>query len=807
MKIYRIAQSLLQTQWYAPASRTRRRRDHWKNATPAIKRERERLGILPPLRLKKTILDPDFPEFPVRTASRITLNKLRRLFDDAAQGMIDQPLLDDVYSEWLEHLATYAEERAGWLKDYTEADDRDFFNEIYDKIEQHHAELVRFHSAPPREKLQALNAAIQLVHGQETLLTHYRMKHNRRVEGCDDLDFLDWLSSKDRQIGDRQPRLSTANFSIRVSSRITLQKLRQLFDDAAQGMVDRPMLDDVCSEWANFVSRGIAEMRRDIAEDERGETSIDELEDVIVRAEKAVAELEANQSSPTPRKMEALNKAIQLWHREAAFLDHYLRDYSYQEVWKFLNWLSSKDRQIGDRQPPTPVETMRSNRVRNLNSTASIREASGRRVVYHCAPQDCRSNILAQGIDHTKGKCGTDYESVGTKPGNYFWNDRKQAIYSQGNSLEGSGRPFDVWEVDVTGLNLKPDPYWKGRSTRALFTTDAISPDRVRLLAPKTAQIYRIASDITLPKLRRLFDDAAQGMIDEALLDDVASEWHQYLVDLVNSLEKGHDPIYHQQDKDPELVRRLQKVIGSLERSYPKPQDKLLALNLAIQTFHHDLRIFSHYLFDRKVRPSEDERMWYLNWLSSPTRKIGDRQAQAQAEADLNFPIRVAQKQERIRQAAILQDGVIYEGRAHCNIIQEINNVSKYKHNPENQGFVTDSGRFVDRKEAAAIALGCGQIKKLWYWKDKLDSADLNYPDGPPKPPVKTAAKARWVSVPRGLNRNTFTKRKVKYLTPEIMEVNCFECGGTGICPIGPPEVPAGSKCIDCKGRGKVLVS
>ena len=320
MKIYRIAQALLQTQWYAAPTR-RRRRDHWKNATPAIKRERERLGILPPLRLKKTILDPDFPEFPVRTASRITLNKLRRLFDDAAQGMIDQPLLDDVYSEWLEHLATYAEERAGWLKDYTEADDRDFFNEIYDKIEQHHAELVRFHSAPPREKLQALNAAIQLVHGQETLLTHYRMKHNRRVEGCDDLDFLDWLSSKDRQIGDRQPRLSTANFSIRVSSRITLQKLRQLFDDAAQGMVDRPMLDDVCSEWANFVSRGIAEMRRDIAEDERSETSIDELEDVIVRAEKAVAELEANQSSPTPRKMEALNKAIQLWHREAAFGD------------------------------------------------------------------------------------------------------------------------------------------------------------------------------------------------------------------------------------------------------------------------------------------------------------------------------------------------------------------------------------------------------------------------------------------------------------------------------------------------------
>ena len=305
----------------------------------------------------------------------------------------------------------------------------------------------------------------------------------------------------------------------------------------------------------------------------------------------------------------------------------------------------------------------------------------------------------------------------------------------------------------------------------------------------------------------------------------------------------------------------------------------------------------------------------------------------------------IAQTKERIRQAAILQDGVVYEGRNHCEIIREINQVGKYKHNAKGQGFVTDTGRFVGRKEAAQIALGCGQIKKLWYWKDELDSADLNYPDGPPTNikqqakrklalsnfPVKTlpkgtllfhgtntagkftipdgpawftldhdsakgwvgwggvadnrkpgqervlicrlnhdielldtsnretwlklaeaatgnpesgggwvaealcgaangwrgrdevmlcepakhlvqqsivtAAKQPWVTVPRGFNRSRLVGRKGRYLTPEIMEVNCFECGGTGVCPIVPPHVPANSRCTDCKGTGKVLIS
>lgn len=41
------------------------------------------------------------------------------------------------------------------------------------------------------------------------------------------------------------------------------------------------------------------------------------------------------------------------------------------------------------------------------------------------------------------------------------------------------------------------------------------------------------------------------------------------------------------------------------------------------------------------------------------------------------------------------------------------------------QGFMTSFGRFVDRREAAIIALNCGQITKLNYSDTKLYSEDI----------------------------------------------------------------------------------
>lgn len=59
--------------------------------------------------------------------------------------------------------------------------------------------------------------------------------------------------------------------------------------------------------------------------------------------------------------------------------------------------------------------------------------------------------------------------------------------------------------------------------------------------------------------------------------------------------------------------------------------------------------------------------------------------------------------------AAILKDGVIYRARRHHLIIWE--HEPQFFNNCE-QGFVTDTGEFVDREEGAKIAFECGQIKE-----------------------------------------------------------------------------------------------
>lgn len=61
-----------------------------------------------------------------------------------------------------------------------------------------------------------------------------------------------------------------------------------------------------------------------------------------------------------------------------------------------------------------------------------------------------------------------------------------------------------------------------------------------------------------------------------------------------------------------------------------------------------------------------------------------------------------------IKSAAIKYKGKIYTGRRHCDI---------FKQEPKGvlcdaeQGFITDVGEFVDRREAGKIAFNCGQIE------------------------------------------------------------------------------------------------
>lgn len=76
----------------------------------------------------------------------------------------------------------------------------------------------------------------------------------------------------------------------------------------------------------------------------------------------------------------------------------------------------------------------------------------------------------------------------------------------------------------------------------------------------------------------------------------------------------------------------------------------------------------------------------------------------------------------KIKCAAIHRnDGVIIEGKNHAECILS-SPAGTCGSGKSIQGFVTDTGKFVDRKEAGKIAFEAGQIDKL---TDFLQSEDL----------------------------------------------------------------------------------
>ena len=91
----------------------------------------------------------------------------------------------------------------------------------------------------------------------------------------------------------------------------------------------------------------------------------------------------------------------------------------------------------------------------------------------------------------------------------------------------------------------------------------------------------------------------------------------------------------------------------------------------------------------------------------------------------------------KIKCAAIRSkaDGRIFEGRSHAVCFQAMVDAGVIKRQENEQGFVTDTGKFVDRYEAAEIAYKASQTKKLesplfsedltddWPWEKKDKAA------------------------------------------------------------------------------------
>jgi len=81
---------------------------------------------------------------------------------------------------------------------------------------------------------------------------------------------------------------------------------------------------------------------------------------------------------------------------------------------------------------------------------------------------------------------------------------------------------------------------------------------------------------------------------------------------------------------------------------------------------------------------------------------------------------------KRIKESAILYEGNVYTGKRHQNVIDKIMNSTGVRHIVgELHGFITECGEFVNREQAAIIALERGQIEKLKYHTTELFSEDL----------------------------------------------------------------------------------
>lgn len=78
-----------------------------------------------------------------------------------------------------------------------------------------------------------------------------------------------------------------------------------------------------------------------------------------------------------------------------------------------------------------------------------------------------------------------------------------------------------------------------------------------------------------------------------------------------------------------------------------------------------------------------------------------------------------------IVQAAILYKNKVYIGKRHCDCIMVAHHATWDKPIIWVQWFIDDLWRFVNRKEAAVVALKEKQIEKLSYSKDELYSEDL----------------------------------------------------------------------------------
>jgi len=64
------------------------------------------------------------------------------------------------------------------------------------------------------------------------------------------------------------------------------------------------------------------------------------------------------------------------------------------------------------------------------------------------------------------------------------------------------------------------------------------------------------------------------------------------------------------------------------------------------------------------------------------------------------------------------------------------------------------------------------------------------------------------VEIDRGFKRTTRVIVDAVLITPEIIQYDCIECGGTGDwTPFLPEDIGFPVQCVECKGTGRTYAS
>jgi len=137
-------------------------------------------------------------------------------------------------------------------------------------------------------------------------------------------------------------------------------------------------------------------------------------------------------------------------------------------------------------------------------------KVASHQIMYHLAPPAARESILQHGLDATQAAFNwrDDYpwermpdqqREVVAPDGQYLWADLKEAEYQYEMGIYDE-QPLDLWEVNVEGLDVHPDP-WRPASQMtmydtAYYTPDPIQPERLKLLEP-AERISKVADDLS----------------------------------------------------------------------------------------------------------------------------------------------------------------------------------------------------------------------------------------------------------------------------------------------------------------------